>query len=42
MTGRTQRWRRRCRRSIRQLRPDVDTVLYDGGQGRYPLLLAVE
>jgi len=30
------------RRSIRQLRPDVDTVLYDGGQGRYPLLLAVE
>ena len=28
--------------SLRERRPDVDTVVYDGGQDRYPLLLAVE
>ncbi|MDN5854607.1 MAG: Dak phosphatase, partial [Actinomycetia bacterium] len=28
--------------TLREKRPDVDTVVYDGGQDRYPLLLAVE
>jgi dihydroxyacetone kinase-like predicted kinase len=27
---------------VRATRPDVDTVVYDGGQERYPLLVAVE
>jgi uncharacterized protein len=27
---------------LRQGRPDLDTVVYDGGQERYPLLIAVE
>ena len=27
---------------VRAVRPDVDTVVYDGGQQRYPLLIAVE
>jgi dihydroxyacetone kinase-like predicted kinase len=27
---------------IRRTRPEVDTVVYDGGQPRYPLLLGVE
>jgi uncharacterized protein len=29
-------------RHLRESRPDVDTVVYDGGQPRYPLLVAVE
>ncbi|MGH3385438.1 MAG: DAK2 domain-containing protein [Nocardioidaceae bacterium] len=29
-------------RHVRDTRPDVDTVVYDGGQERYPLLIAVE
>ncbi len=29
-------------RHLRENRPDVDTVVYDGGQPRYPLLVAVE
>jgi uncharacterized protein len=29
-------------RHLRERRPDVDTVVYDGGQERYPLLIAVE
>ncbi|HEU4676899.1 MAG TPA: DAK2 domain-containing protein [Motilibacteraceae bacterium] len=29
-------------RHVEATRPDVDTVVYDGGQARYPLLLAVE
>ncbi|MGN6331086.1 MAG: DAK2 domain-containing protein [Motilibacteraceae bacterium] len=29
-------------RHVETTRPDVDTVVYDGGQARYPLLLAVE
>jgi uncharacterized protein len=29
-------------RHLREHRPDVDTVVYDGGQDRYPLLIAVE
>jgi uncharacterized protein len=29
-------------RHVRTSRPDVDTVVYDGGQDRYPLLIAVE
>ena len=28
--------------TLRTARPDVDAVVYDGGQDRYPLLLAVE
>jgi dihydroxyacetone kinase-like predicted kinase len=27
---------------LRRTRPEVDTVVYDGGQPRYPLLLGVE
>ena len=27
---------------LRRTRPDVDAVVYDGGQARYPLLIAVE
>jgi dihydroxyacetone kinase-like predicted kinase len=27
---------------LRQLRPDVDLVVYDGGQENYPLFIAVE
>jgi uncharacterized protein len=27
---------------LREGRPDLDTVVYDGGQERYPLLIAVE
>lgn len=30
------------RASLHDVRPDVDTVVYDGGQRRYPMLLAVE
>jgi uncharacterized protein len=29
-------------RHLRKSRPDLDTVVYDGGQERYPLLVAVE
>jgi uncharacterized protein len=29
-------------RHLRESRPEVDTVVYDGGQERYPLLIAVE
>ncbi|MPZ60108.1 MAG: DAK2 domain-containing protein [Propionibacteriales bacterium] len=29
-------------RHLRQTRPEVDVVVYDGGQERYPLLMAVE
>jgi uncharacterized protein len=29
-------------RHLRDNRPDVDAVVYDGGQERYPLLIAVE
>lgn len=28
--------------TVRELRPEADTVVYDGGQPRYPLLLGVE
>ena len=27
---------------VRKMHPEVDTVVYDGGQARYPLLIAVE
>jgi dihydroxyacetone kinase-like predicted kinase len=27
---------------VRSSRPEVDTVVYDGGQPRYPLLIGVE
>jgi len=27
---------------VRATRPEVDTVVYDGGQPRYPLLIGVE
>jgi hypothetical protein len=27
---------------VREVRPDVETVVYDGGQQRYPLLIGVE
>ena len=27
---------------VRRMHPEVDTVIYDGGQARYPLLIAVE
>jgi hypothetical protein len=27
---------------LRTTRPEVDTVVYDGGQPRYPLLIGVE
>jgi fatty acid kinase len=27
---------------LRQLRPDVDLIVYDGGQENYPLFIAVE
>ncbi|WP_271634519.1 hypothetical protein [Solicola gregarius] len=30
------------RERLHDVRPDVDAVVYDGGQDRYPLLLAVE
>ena len=29
-------------RHLRERRPEVDTVVYEGGQERYPLLIAVE
>jgi dihydroxyacetone kinase-like predicted kinase len=29
-------------RHVRRVRPEVDTVVYDGGQRGYPLLLGVE
>jgi dihydroxyacetone kinase-like predicted kinase len=29
-------------RHLREHRPEVDTVVYDGGQERYPLLISVE
>jgi dihydroxyacetone kinase-like predicted kinase len=32
----------RCERWVEQEYPGVDVVVYDGGQQRYPLLLAVE
>jgi dihydroxyacetone kinase-like predicted kinase len=28
--------------AVRATRPEMDTVVYDGGQSRYPLLVAVE
>ena len=32
----------RCEAYVEQAHPIVDVVVYDGGQERYPLLLAVE
>ena len=29
-------------RRVRSARPEVDTVVYEGGQPRYPLLIGVE
>jgi len=33
---------RRCRAWVEERHPLVDAVVYDGGQGRYPLLISVE
>ncbi len=31
-----------CEQWVAAERPDVDVVVYEGGQDRYPLLMAVE